>query len=287
MPARLIGAHMPTSGGLPTAVRNGKEIGCTAVQVFTSSPRQWASKPVTDLMAAELAAAVAETGMGPVVSHDTYLINLCAPDAEIRRKSREALARELGRCGKLGIPFVVSHMGAHQGQGVEGGLRTVAEETREILAESPPDVTLLMETTAGQGSSLNSRFEEIATLLDLCGNVSNLAVCLDTCHVFAAGYDLTSPEGYTQVFDEFERLVGVHRIKVVHVNDSLKALGSRVDRHAHLGDGLIGDVAFRCLVHDPRFADVPLLVETPDAETMHSENVSRLWKWAGEPDPRA
>lgn len=277
---------MPTAGGLASAVRKGKEIGCTAVQLFTSSPRQWASKPVSDAMVAELADAVSETSMGPLVSHDTYLINLCAPDLEIRRKSREALARELQRCGQLGIPYVVSHMGAHQGQGVEEGLRIVAEETRAILAECPPGVTLLMETTAGQGSSLNARFEEVASLLDLCGGAANLAVCLDTCHVFAAGYDLSTTEGYTSTFDEFDRLVGMAQIKVVHVNDSLKPLGSRVDRHAHLGQGLIGETAFRCLVHDPRLENTPLLVETPDAETHHAENVARLWSWAGEPDPR-
>jgi deoxyribonuclease-4 len=238
-------------------------------------------------MTVELADAVKETAMGPVVSHDTYLINLCAPDPEIRRKSREALARELQRCGQLGIPYVVSHMGAHQGQGVEEGLKTVAEEARAILAESPSEVTLLMETTAGQGSSLNARFEEIASLLDQCAGASNLAVCLDTCHVFASGYDISSAEGYSATFEEFERLVGVSNIKVVHVNDSLKPMGSRVDRHAHLGEGLIGPTAFQCLVHDPRFENIPLLVETPDAETMHQENVARLWNWATEADPRA
>ncbi|MES1227860.1 MAG: deoxyribonuclease IV [Armatimonadota bacterium] len=287
MPATLIGAHMPTSGGLPAAIRDGKDIGCTTVQVFTSSPRQWASKPVTDEMAASLQAALKETEIGDhVVSHDTYLINLSAPDLEIRRKSLEALTREMNRCGKLGIPYVVSHMGAHAGQGVSEGLKLVAEGAKEVLANSPSNVTLLMETTAGQGSSLNARFEEIAEVFDLTGSPSNLAICLDTCHIFAAGYNLVTPDAYTKTFEEFERLIGVHRIKVVHVNDSQKGLGTRVDRHAHLGEGMIGETAFRCLVHDSRFENVPLVVETPDAETHHKINVERLWKWCSEPDPR-
>ena len=279
---------MPTSGGLAIAVRNGKEIGCTAVQVFTSSPRQWYSKPVTPEMSASLGSALAETGIGNhIVSHDTYLINMAAPDADVRRKSIEALTREMKRCGQLGIPYVVSHMGAHAGQGVIEGLKMVAEGAKEVLAESPPGVTLLMETTAGQGSSLNMRFDELAGLFLLLNAPTNLGVCLDTCHIFAAGYDIVTPEAYTKTFEEFDRLVGVERIKVIHVNDSKKGLGSRVDRHEHLGEGLIGETAFRCLVHDTRFEKVPLVVETPDADTHHKINVGRLWQWCSEPDPRA
>lgn len=282
MPAKLIGAHMPTGKGLPDAVRRGKEIGCTAVQLFTSSPRQWSSKPVTEVAAADLRRALEVTGIGRhVVSHDTYLINLAAPDPDKRAQSVEALTREMTRCGQLGIPFVVSHMGAHMGQGVEEGLRLVAEGALEVLASSPTEVTLLMETTAGQGSSLNARFEELASVLDAARGPSNLAVCLDTCHVFVAGYDLRTPEAYESTFAEFDRLVGSDRIKVVHVNDSKKGCGSRVDRHEHLGVGEIGPGAFRCLVHDPRFENVPLLVETPEAETHHAANVARLWEWAG------
>lgn len=274
---------MPTGKGLDHAIRNGVSMGCTAVQVFTSSPRMWKSKPPTPAQVDALRAAVAETQLpAPLVSHDTYLVNLCAPVEETRQKSRQTLVDEMNRCGEYGIPLVVSHMGAHMGQGEEVGLRTVAEEAQEVLKETPESVTLLMETTAGQGSSLNYRFEQIAQVLEWAGSPDRLAVCLDTCHIFAAGYDIRTQEGYEQVFAEFDRTVGIDKIKCLHVNDSKKPLGSRVDRHAHLGEGEIGPTAFRCLMQDPRFAAVPCVVETPEAETMHPENVRRLWAWAQE-----
>ena len=277
MPAQLLGAHMPVGKGLPFAVRNGQAIGCTAVQVFTSSPRQWYGREATAAEGAALQKSVAETGMGAIVSHDTYLINLCAPTDEVKNKSIKAIKEELTRCSVLGIPYTVSHMGAHSGQGEETGLWAVAEAAKEVLAETPDNVTLLMETTAGQGSSLNHRFEHLAILLNLTGAPERLCVCLDTCHIFAAGYDIRTPEGYEATFAEFDRLVGIDRIKCIHCNDSQKKLGSRVDRHAHIGEGEIGIEAFRCLVNDPRFERVPILLETPDADTMHEVNLKRLW----------
>ncbi len=281
MTAKYIGAHMPTSGGLDKAVRNGKAIGCTAVQVFTSSPQQWASKPITPEAVQKLTAALAETGMtDKIVSHDSYLINLCAPQEDKRDQSITALARELGRCTELGIPYVVSHIGGHMGQGLDVGLQKAADGIKQVLEQSPPGVTLLMETTAGQGTCLNSRFEEIAKLLDLTNRPANLAVCLDTCHIFAAGYDIRTEEAYEHTFAEFDRLVGCSLIRCLHVNDSKKALGTRVDRHAHLGEGEIGADAFRLLVNDPRFADTIMVVETPEAESNHAANVAKLWAWA-------
>jgi deoxyribonuclease-4 len=281
MPAKLIGAHMPTGKGLWDAVRKGKEIGCTAVQVFTSSPQVWKSKEPTDEVVAKLAEALKETGIGRhIVSHDSYLINLAAPADELREKSIEGLKGEIARCSKLGIPYVVSHMGAHVGQGEEAGLKRVAGATKRILKETPDDVTLLMETTAGQGTCLNWSFEHLATLLDLLKGHKRLGVCLDTCHVFAAGYDLRTKQKYEQTFNEFERLVGCKLIKAVHCNDSKMPFGSRKDRHAHLGEGEIGATAFKCLVRDKRFENTPILVETPEAETMHAINVAKLWKWA-------
>jgi deoxyribonuclease-4 len=276
MPAQLLGAHMPVGKGLPFAVKNGKAIGCTAVQVFTSSPRQWYGREVAPSEGEALQKAMVETGMGGIVSHDTYLINLCAPTPEVKEKSLKAIKEELVRCSTLGIPYVVSHMGAHSGQGDEAGLWGVAEAAKEVLAETPDDVTLLMETTAGQGSSLNHRFEHLAILLNLTGAPERLCVCLDTCHIFAAGYDIRTAEGYEATFAEFDRLVGIERIKCIHCNDSQKKLGSRVDRHAHIGEGEIGIEAFRCLVNDPRFERVPILLETPDADTMHEVNLKRL-----------
>lgn len=281
MPATLIGAHMPTGKGLPDAVRRGKAIGCTAIQVFTSSPQQWHSKPIDPATPGKLKAAIEECGIDPqaIVSHDSYLINLCAPEPEKAAQSREALTRELNRCATLGIPFVVSHMGAHMKQGEDIGLETVAKQAKELLQEVPEGVTLLMETTAGQGSSLNYKFEHLAKILELTGSPKNLAICLDTCHIFAAGYDIRTKETYEATFAEFDRLIGCDKIKIIHCNDSKKALGTRVDRHNHLGEGEIGETAFRCLVHDPRFEKTPIVVETPEADTMHAVNVQKLWDW--------
>jgi deoxyribonuclease-4 len=281
MSAKYIGAHMPTSGGLDKAVKNGKGIGCTAVQVFTSSPQQWRSKDVSDEMASHLQEALKETGIRQIVSHDSYLINLCAVKNEIKEKSRAALSRELTRCAKLGIPYVVSHVGSHMGQGVDEGIKICAEALKEILEETPEEATVLAETTAGQGTALYSRFEELAKLIELAGDPKRLQICLDTCHIFVAGYDLRDEDAYEKTFEEFERLIGCDRIKCIHANDAKAELGSHKDRHEHIGDGNIGNEGFRLLVNDKRFEETPIVLETPKADEMHEENVNRLWKLVG------
>lgn len=281
MSARYIGAHMPTGKGLAAAVRAGAEIGCTAIQVFTSSPQQWKAKPVDPAQAAAFKAALAKTGIEKAVSHDSYLVNLAAPADELREKSIAGLAAEAVRCGEYGIPSVVSHIGAHVGQGEEAGLARAAEGLLRVLDESPDSVTILAETTAGQGTVLNHRFESLARLIELCGGHRRVGVCLDTCHVFAAGYDVGTAEGLTATLDEFDRLIGLDRLLTIHANDSKHPLGSRKDRHEHLGDGEIGPACFQALVNEPRLADVPIVVETPDAEERHADNVARLWAWAG------
>ncbi len=276
MPAQLLGAHMPTSGGLGNALRKGKEIGCTAVQVFTSSPQMWKSAPVTPEKVADFKKAQQETGITKVVTHDSYLINLCAVDPAMRAKSIAGLTHELHRSSQYGIRYVVSHMGAHTGQGCEVGLQAIAESTQQVLDEAPDDVTLLMETTAGQGSALNSNFEELARLLELMKGNGRLGVCLDTCHIFVAGYDIRDEPSFNQTFSEFHRLIGFDRLKVVHCNDSKKGLGSRVDRHENIGRGEIGMKAFELLVNDPRFERIPILIETPEVDMTHAENLKVL-----------
>lgn len=251
-------------------------IGCTAVQVFTSSPQQWRAKAITDEMVADFKAAQVETNIDCVVSHDSYLVNLCAPSDEVRLKSLDGLKGELRRCAQYGIKWAVSHIGSHMGQGIVQGLELCAQNVREILADTD-DTILLAETTAGQGSALDSRFEEIARLFELTGNPDRLGVCLDTCHIFAAGYDIRTRETYESTFADFERLIGIERIKAIHCNDSKKDLGSRVDRHEHIGEGLIGRSAFEFLVNDPRFFQVPILLETPTAEESHKANLDKLW----------
>ena len=272
----LIGAHMPTGKGLGNALRAGKAIGCTAVQVFTSSPQQWKAKEITPDQVADFQKAREETGIYSVTSHDSYLINLAAPDEELREKSMLGLSLEMVRCATYGIDRLVSHMGAYK-EDQDLGCARVAEAALAVLANTPESVTLCMETTAGQGSSLNWKFEQLARILELTGGPARLAVCLDTCHVFAAGYDIRTDEGYDKTFAEFDRLVGLDRLKVIHCNDSKKPLGSRVDRHEAIGKGEIGPRAFERLVKDPRFEAVPILLETPEAETMHEVNLKTLW----------
>jgi deoxyribonuclease IV len=276
MGAKLLGAHMPIKKGLGNALREGKKIGCAAVQVFTSSPQQWYAKPITEDLVRDFQKAREETGITEVVSHDSYLINLCSPDPEMAKKSFQSLKGELERCALYGIGYLVSHMGAHKGQGEAVGLSTVADATLELLAQTPESVTLCMETTAGQGTDLNSRFEHLAMILELCKGNPRLGVCLDTCHVFVAGYDIRTAEGFAQTFAEFDSLIGLDRLKVIHCNDSKREFGSHVDRHAHIGEGHLGDEAFRLLVNDPRFENVPILLETHEPETMHQVNLERL-----------
>jgi len=276
MANRLVGAHMPTSGGLGKAVLRGHDIGCTAVQVFTSSPQMWKAKPVDPGMAKAFKEAKAETGIDVVVSHDSYLINLCAPTEEAREKSIAALVGEIERCDTYGIDRVVSHLGGHLGQGEEEGMVLISAALHRILDSTPPTVTILMETTAGQGSSINHKFENIARLLELCGGHGRLGVCLDTCHIFAAGYDIRTRETYEESFGAFGRLVGFDRLKAIHCNDSKKDFGSKVDRHEHIGEGKIGIEAFKCLMNDSRLYSIPILLETPEAEEKHKENLEKL-----------
>ena len=267
---------MPTAGGLGNALRNGKAIGCTAVQVFTSSPQMWRAAPVTQEKVDAFKAAQKETGIKHVVSHDSYLVNLCGPDPELREKSFQGLKGEIMRCAVYGIGYVVSHMGASRGQETDESLKVVAAATRRLLEETPKEVMLLMETTAGQGSALNANFEELAWLLNALKGNKRLGVCLDTCHVFVAGYDIRTQRTYKATFEDFGKVVGFDRLKAIHCNDSKKGLGTRVDRHAHIGEGEIGLEAFRFLVNDARFEQVPILLETPEAETMHKVNLERL-----------
>ena len=274
MPAKLLGAHIPIKGGLGAALREGKQIGCAAVQVFTSSPQQWYAKPITQDIVRDFMEAQIETGITSVVCHDSYLVHLSAVDEDLARKSKAKLTDEMLRCGLLGIEFVVSHMGSYKNQEPAEAVLKVAEAALQILDETPDCVTLCMETTAGQGHSLNSRFEQITMILEICAGHPRLCVCLDTCHVFVAGYDIRTKETFEATFAEFDRLIGLDRLRAIHCNDSKKELGSHIDRHEDIGKGFIGDEAFRLLVNDPRLEDIPMLLET-EAEH-HAMNLEHL-----------
>lgn len=270
------GAHMSIAGGLAKSFARGLQVGCEAMQIFTKSDRQWAAKP---LLAEEIAAFRAEqarSGIGPVVVHDSYLINLAAPADELWEKSIAAFAHELERCDALGIPFLVTHPGAHTGSGEEAGLEREAVALNRVFEQGVGgDTVVLLETTAGQGSCLGNRFEHLARLFELVPHHERLGVCVDSCHIFAAGYDIRTADTYAATFAEFDRVVGLDKVRCFHLNDSQKDLGSRVDRHSHIGQGCIGLEAFRLLVNDARFRGIPMIIETPKGDEM-AEDVENL-----------
>jgi deoxyribonuclease-4 len=280
---RLIGAHMPTAGGIKNALTGGKQIGCTAVQVFTGNPRQWQHPPMEQATADVFREAWQQSGIAFTCAHDSYLINLAAPDPEILEKSRRAFRRELDRAEMLGIPWVVTHMGAHLTSSEDEALDLLCESMNLLLEETEQmSAGVALETTAGQGTCLGAKFEHIARVIDGCANHPRVGVCLDTCHIFAAGYDIRDDEAYSQTFDDFGSTIGFDKLKIIHANDAKKPLGSRVDRHEHIGDGEIGIAAFRRLVADPRMLHAPVIVETPEADSMHAVNVDRLRRLAQE-----
>jgi deoxyribonuclease-4 len=278
---RLIGAHMSTAGGLKNSLYTGKAIGCTAVQLFTGSPRQWHHPPLDLKVAEEFHAAKEETGITFTVAHDSYLINLAAPDVEVLERSRKAFRLEMDRAEELGIPWLVTHMGAHLKTGEDTGLKVLCESLTALLDETEGMVAgVALETTAGQGSTLGDKFEHLARIIDGCARHPRLGVCLDTCHIFVAGYDIRTEEAYEKTFNHFGETVGFDRLKVIHANDAKKPLGSRVDRHEHIGEGEIGIEAFGRLVTDPRMLHAPVIIETPDLETMHPVNLGKLQRLA-------
>ncbi|PLX75880.1 MAG: deoxyribonuclease IV [Desulfuromonas sp.] len=277
-----IGAHMSISGGLYRAFERGEAVGCTAMQIFTKNASQWRGKPISDEDARLFREAWEQSVIGPVIAHDTYLINLAATDDEKWAKSKAAFADEIERCSKLGIPGLVMHPGSHLEAGEETGLAKVCTAFKEIFAETPDDVTVLIENTAGQGTNLGWRFEHLAAIIEGVPE-GRFGVCFDTCHAFAAGYDISTMEGFAKVMAEFDRLVGVEMIKAFHVNDAKKPLASRVDRHDQIGEGMIGREGFRALMQDARFHDVPKILETPKGEDdiWDKKNLALLRELAG------
>ncbi|HQI74877.1 MAG TPA: deoxyribonuclease IV [Candidatus Latescibacteria bacterium] len=273
----LVGAHMSTEGGLFRAVERGAQIGCTAIQLFTRNPSQWFSPPLSEKDVTEFRDAVSRTKMAAVVAHDSYLINLASPDASLRKRSIAAMLDELDRASALGIPLLVTHLGAHTGQGEENGLQTLVDSLDEVT-DARPDapVSVCLETTAGQGTSLGWAFEHIAWVLSKLSAPGRFRTCFDTCHVFAAGYDLVTRDAYEKTWREFDKVVGIRYLAVMHLNDAKKELGSRVDRHAHIGKGEIGEGAFRRIMQDPELRGIPKILETPESETMHAVNLSVL-----------
>jgi len=262
----LAGAHMSIAGGLHKAFERGKHVHCKTIQIFLKSSNQWKAKSLTEDDRILFQEAQRKSGIFPVVAHDSYLINLASPDRVLYKKSLNAFVEELERANFLGVPYLVLHPGSHMGAGAKAGIARIGEALTQALNRVEPPVAILLENTAGQGTSLGSRFEELAEILDRIGNHERVGFCLDTCHAFAAGYDLRTEEQYDETARTFDRLLGIDKIRAFHVNDSKKDLGSRVDRHCHIGKGFLGLSAFGFLVNDERFAAIPKILETPKGE---------------------
>ena len=262
-----LGAHMSIAGGHERAIERAAAFEMVACQIFTKNANQWNAKPIEPALAERFRERWAESAVRSLVAHDSYLINLASPDDALREKSRLAFRDELDRCDLLGVPFLVSHPGAHMGDGVEIGLARVAEGINRTHAERPDGATtILLETTAGQGTALGRSFEELAGIIDRVDEKGRVGVCFDTCHAFAAGYDLRDEGGYAETMAAFESTIGLDRLRVFHLNDSKKGLGSRVDRHAPIGDGELGLDPFAFVLNDPRFAGLPGILETPKGD---------------------
>jgi deoxyribonuclease IV len=273
---------MPTQGGLHNAFHAGREYGCEVIQLFTSSPQQWKARELPDEVVGQFCEAGTATGIPCIAAHANYLINPATFDPEVLEKSRAALLQEVERCARLRIPGVVIHLGCAVGAPETEALDRLVESLRFVLDASDLDgPRLLLETTAGQGTALGYTFEQIARVLDGLDGTERVAVCLDTCHVFAAGYGLSTPDEYAETMSRFETLIGLDRLALIHANDSRRERGSRVDRHHHIGQGHLGEDAFRNLLTDPRLASVPVILETPKADDMDRVNLAALRRLAG------
>ena len=270
-----LGAHLSIAGGLPRAVDRAEASGCQALQIFTKSAGQWRARPLGADEIALFRRRVRQTKIRPVVAHNSYLINLAAADRTLRHRSRAALLEEFDRAEALGLDGLVMHPGSYTSGTEAAGLRLVADGLAAIL-ESRPEARarVLLEHTAGQGTNLGHRFEQLASIVELLGGSPRVGVCLDTCHLLTAGYDICSREGYDHTFRQFGRIVGFARLRAFHLNDSKKPCGSRVDRHEHIGKGCLGLEPFRRILNDARFAKLPMLLETPKLDTPQSRRLS-------------
>lgn len=260
----LLGAHFSIAKGLHQAFYTARDYGCTAMQIFTKNASTWKERLVSTGEIELFEIARSETGIARVAAHTSYLINIASPDRLKHRKSRDALIQELRRSIALGIDYVVLHPGAHMGMGVKKGLARVAQTIRFIFETTDlSGCRLLLETTAGQGSSLGHAFEHLGAVIHQINDPQHLGVCLDTSHIFAAGYDIRKRKAYSRTMADFDRIIGLDHLYLIHLNDSKKAFGTRVDRHEHIGHGHIGEKAFDCIMNDARLIRIPKIIETP------------------------
>lgn len=272
----LFGAHESIAGGVDNAIERGRKATCDTIQMFNKSNNQWRAKELGREEVERFFQAIESTGVTVALSHTSYLINIASPDRDLCKKSFESLKEEMQRCEVLKIPHLVMHPGSHIGSGEETGMNRIADNINRLFDElTGNSVTLLLETTAGQGSNLGYTFEQLAYMIDRIDNKDKMGVCLDTCHVFAAGYPLIKPSDYKATMKKFDEVLGLDRLKVIHANDSKKEFGSKRDRHEHIGKGFIGLKGFANFVNDNRLKNVPMIIETPKGEDL-AEDIENL-----------
>jgi deoxyribonuclease-4 len=274
-----LGAHESIAGGLHHALERGISAGCESLQMWTKNSRQWQAPPLTSSEIEQFNIARQEHPLAPLVAHASYLINIASPKPDLYRRSVDALTDEVIRCEKLRLDYLVLHPGAHTGSGMEAGLTQATAALREVLAACPGyHVRILLETMAGQGTTLGGEFVELAQMLGAAGSGDGLGVCLDTCHAFAAGHELRTSEGYAVMMQTIDKTIGLPALHVVHLNDSKYPLGSHKDRHEHIGEGYLGSDGFRHILLDPRLDGLAGILETPKSEDLHEDrdNLARL-----------
>ena len=273
----LLGAHIPITGGVYKAPERGRGLTCDCMQIFSKNQMQWKSKPLSDDDAERFRQGVVQHRIQETVIHDSYLINLGSPDSQLLQKSRGAFLEEMVRAQKLGVRYLILHPGAHVGSGEQAGLSSIAESLDWARKEfGSYDVELLLEITAGQGSVLGRSFEQLAKIIDIMEDSKAVGVCFDTCHAYAAGYDVKSRAGYEKTMNALDDVLGMDRLKAIHLNDSKGKQGSRLDRHEQIGKGFIGLDGFRNIMNDNRLENIPMVLETPEGEKRYASELKTL-----------
>jgi deoxyribonuclease-4 len=271
----LLGAHMSIEGGVSKALDRGKEACCDAIQIFTKNNNQWKSKPLLPDEIKIWQDNINKTNVKPIASHDSYLINLASPKKDVYAQSLDAFCDEIDRAEALAIPYLVFHPGSRLFDTETNGIKRIANSINIILSKkSKINLTLLFETTAGQGSQLGYKFDQLGKIIELIKRKDKIGVCVDTCHIFAAGYNISVESGYIKTFEEFDKIIGLDRIKLFHLNDSKRELASRVDRHEHIGKGKLTLDAFKFLLSDKRFQNLPMILETPKGKNMKEDKIN-------------
>jgi deoxyribonuclease-4 len=278
----IIGAHVSIAGGVENSVAHAQQLGCETFQIFTKNQNQWREKKYTreqiGLFHDRLTNSSIDANL--LAAHGSYLINLCSPQPDLLARSRLAFLNEAQRCAGLGIPFLIFHPGSHMGQGEEWGLKKIAESINEIIAQlDTKKVTFLLETTAGQGSNLGYRFEHLLQIISGVKRSEQVGICVDTCHIFAAGYDIRREQGYEQTMYQLESVLGLDKVMAFHLNDCKSDCASRVDRHERIGKGKIGSKLFRLLLHDTRWSHLPGFLEIPGGDEAFKQDIKTLIQW--------